>query len=164
MVPFYFPGSPDRWEAELNSGILGNFWPLSPPLELEYAGITSSFNTSEAAYQALKWWRDDTIRAEFETAADGEMAFQTKLTHEARAPLPASWGNITPTALEGTSNWLAANPPPPQSIDKWTAMSLVPRPPLPFVHARVLSRENTTFLGNLSWRHRFWRQNLVGHR
>ena len=134
VVPFYYPGKADIWHERLGSGPLGNFvstpscccgcvadpwsvrqWPA--PLTVTLDGITGTFATSEAAYQAMKWWGNDTVRAAFEAAPDGEAAFRLKLEFEAEQPPTPSWSNVRSLGEEGGARVAA--------IDKWTAMLVV---------------------------------------
>ena len=136
VVPFYYPGKPDVWHERLGSGPLGNFVRTSPsssaaacvadpssarqwpaPLTVTLDGITGTFTTSEAAYQAMKWWDNDAIRAAFEAAPDGEAAFQLKLQFEAEQPPGPSWSAVASLGEEGGARVAA--------IDKWTAMLVV---------------------------------------
>jgi len=45
---------------------------------LTLAGITASFQTSEAAYQAIKWWKLDSIRSQFEGYKSATEAYELK--------------------------------------------------------------------------------------
>ena len=45
---------------------------------MDHNGIKASFHTSEAAFQFLKGWYDDSIRHQFEAAKTGDDAFQFK--------------------------------------------------------------------------------------
>jgi predicted NAD-dependent protein-ADP-ribosyltransferase YbiA (DUF1768 family) len=115
VVPFYFPGSPDLWHARLSSGPLGNFWPS--PLTVSLGGVSGTFSTSEAAYQAMKWWENPDARREFEAAKDGEEAFQLKLRWEAKEPPGRGWSEVASLDAEGGQRVVA--------VDKWTAMIVV---------------------------------------
>lgn len=115
VVPFYFPGHSDLWHQRLSSGPLGNFWPSTVTVSL--AGVSGTFATSEAAYQAMKWWTNSSARREFEAAKDGEEAFQLKLRWEASHPPDDAWSNVVSFGPEGGERVAL--------IDKWTAMLVV---------------------------------------
>ena len=85
LVAFYFPG-PSRhhpgerqdaygrwtpWDEACQAPFLGNFWPCT--LTIQPPGKPAgTFHTAEAAFQATKWWDDDTIRHRFEAATTGD--------------------------------------------------------------------------------------------
>ena len=115
VVPFYFPGRSDLWHERLSSGPLGNFWPS--PVTVSLGGGSGCFATSEAAYQAMKWWTDPDARREFQQAKDGEEAFQLKLRWEATTPPSPAWSNVTSFGPDGGQRV--------PLIDKWTAMLVV---------------------------------------
>ena len=65
----------------------------------------------------MKWWGNDTVRAAFEAAPDGEAAFRLKLEFEAEQPPTPSWSTVSLLGEEGGARVAA--------IDKWTAMLVV---------------------------------------
>ena len=66
----------------------------------------------------MKWWGNDTVRAAFEAAPDGETAFRLKLEFEAEQPPTPSWSTVPDSLGEEGGARVAA-------IDKWTAMLVV---------------------------------------
>jgi predicted NAD-dependent protein-ADP-ribosyltransferase YbiA (DUF1768 family) len=76
LTAFYYPGKNTAWDNYYDASFLGNFW--ESPLTVTINGITASFHTSEAAFQATKWWNDDNIRKQFEKAMTGDEAFHIK--------------------------------------------------------------------------------------
>jgi hypothetical protein len=86
VIPFYYPNKSDLWDKHCRSGCFGNFYSLgSELLTLTLGGVSGKFQTTEvcprsgmmptlrhgssqAAYQAMKWWFDDDARHEFEAA------------------------------------------------------------------------------------------------
>ncbi len=115
VVPFYFPGHSDLWHERLSSGPLGNFW-LSP-VTVSLGGVSGHFATSEAAYQAMKWWTNPDARRQFQDAKDGEQAFELKLKWEASNPPGPTWSNVASLGPDGGDRVAL--------IDKWTAMLVV---------------------------------------
>ncbi len=115
VVPFYFPGRSDLWHERLSSGPLGNFWPS--PVTVSLGGLSGRFATSEAAYQAMKWWTNSEARHQFQGARDGEQAFELKLRWEASNPPGPAWSNVASLGLEGGDRVAL--------VDKWTAMLIV---------------------------------------
>lgn len=93
VVSFYAPGTGlTPCDRRTNGAPFANFWPLPTPIIVEHNGKQGTFASSEAAYQCLKWWQDDVVRAKFEacTAAGfqgGEDAFQLKRRCEKDAAL-----------------------------------------------------------------------------
>ena len=84
-VSFYCPGTGlTPSDKRTNGGPFSNFYPLTPnKLTLNHAGASAEFANSEAAYQSLKWWADELIRAQFvccdaDGLQGGEDAFQLK--------------------------------------------------------------------------------------
>ena len=69
LVAFYFPGHLEPWDSHCGASFLGNFYPSAVHL----GGHT--FQTAEAAFQALKFWGH--VR-EFEKCATGNDAFLLK--------------------------------------------------------------------------------------
>jgi predicted NAD-dependent protein-ADP-ribosyltransferase YbiA (DUF1768 family) len=93
LVAFYYPGPsqyhPEQrqdtygrwtpWDEVYQAPFLGNFWPCS--LTIKPPGKPAgTFHTAEAAFQATKWWDDDSIRRQFEGAPTGDAAFKIKDT------------------------------------------------------------------------------------
>ena len=115
VVPFYFPGHSDLWHERLSSGPLGNFW--VSPVTVSLGGVSGHFATSEAAYQAMKWWTNPDARRQFEDAADGEQAFELKLRWEASNPPRPTWSHVASLGPEGGDRVAL--------VDKWTAMMVV---------------------------------------
>jgi predicted NAD-dependent protein-ADP-ribosyltransferase YbiA (DUF1768 family) len=74
---FYFPGKNTDWDNVFGVPYFGNFWLETIKIQLK-GTITATFHTSEAAYQASKWWNDTSIRNSFENAKDGKDAFDIK--------------------------------------------------------------------------------------
>lgn len=82
VVGFYQPGSPEIWDEKCGAGFLGNFWNCGVDfIEVEAAHESNpsyrtrhTFNCTEAAFQALKFWN----RAHEFRHADGDAAFQMK--------------------------------------------------------------------------------------
>jgi hypothetical protein len=97
VVPFYWPGRADVWQRRLRSGCFGNFWSEVQPIEVRVGGRVGVFSTSEAAYQAMKWWFVDDVRRRFEATADGDAAFVLKLQLEAQGGIAApAWRRKAP--------------------------------------------------------------------
>ena len=76
LIAFYYPGRDTAWDKVYRSPFCGNFW--QHPLTLTIDGVSGTFQTSEAAFQATKWWSDDTIRKGFEATRTGGEAFHYK--------------------------------------------------------------------------------------
>lgn len=83
LVAFYYPGPCAAfptgwtpWDTAYDAPMFGNFWPatvtITPPSSTTGPG---TFNTGEAAFQATKWWQNDSIRTQFEQARTGGEAF-----------------------------------------------------------------------------------------
>lgn len=82
LIAFYFPDDrrapPPAWDKFYNYECLGNFWVCPSKIILTAGGITGTFHTTEAAFQATKWWKNDSIRKQFELAPDGPAAISAK--------------------------------------------------------------------------------------
>jgi len=76
LIAFYFPGHNTPWDDYYQAPFLGNFW--ESKLMVNINNISGTFLTSEAAFQATKWWDNDSIRLRFENAKTGNEAFQIK--------------------------------------------------------------------------------------
>lgn len=76
LVAFYYPDYDTPWDILYQGQFLANFYPCH--LTLTINGISGSFFTAEAAFQATKWWHDDATRKQFEAAKNGNEAFQIK--------------------------------------------------------------------------------------
>lgn len=77
LVAFYFPGQNTPWDDIYNAPFFGNFW--ESPVTITPPGLPSgSFHTAEAAFQATKWWQNENIRQQFETALTGDDAFHIR--------------------------------------------------------------------------------------
>ena len=76
LVAFYYPGHNTLWDDKYQAAFLGNFW--LTPITLTINGITGTFHTSEAAFQATKWWNHDYERGILEKAKNGDEAFKKK--------------------------------------------------------------------------------------
>jgi predicted NAD-dependent protein-ADP-ribosyltransferase YbiA (DUF1768 family) len=76
VLAFYYPDRYTPWDQCCQSPFLSNFYPC--PVTLTLAGITASFQTSEAAYQAIKWWKLDSIRSQFEGYKSATEAYELK--------------------------------------------------------------------------------------
>ncbi len=131
VVPFYWPGRSDVWHDRLGSGCLGNFWIGAESITVRVGGRSGTFRTSEAAYQAMKWWFDDDVRAQFERVSDGDAAFALKLALEAqRGVLTAAWkrADALPLALlsdEELRRLADDEAVAAQQLTSWRAMELV---------------------------------------
>ena len=74
---FYYPGNNTDWDNVFGVPYFGNFW--VEPFEVQLKGsIKAKFHTAEAAYQASKWWNDNSILKSFEAATTGAAAFSLK--------------------------------------------------------------------------------------
>src|SRR5579884_1769724 len=78
LIAFYYPGTLTDWDRFYRFEEFGNFYVCPRKLDLTIHGITGSFWTAEAAFQATKWWDYDDIRKRFSDAPDGDAAFQEK--------------------------------------------------------------------------------------
>jgi len=76
LIAFYYPGKNEPWDNFYQAPFFGNFW--QAPLTVDINGISASFHTCEAAFQATKWWNHDSIRKQFEDAKTGNEAFHIK--------------------------------------------------------------------------------------
>lgn len=76
LVAFYYPDRDTPWDTIYQGQFLANFYPCKITLTIN--GITGSFYTAEAAFQATKWWSDPTGRAQLEGAKTGTDAFHIK--------------------------------------------------------------------------------------
>jgi len=76
LVAFYYPDHDTAWDAVYQGQFLTNFFPCRITLTIN--GISGSFYNAEAAFQATKWWSDDSIRKQFENAKTGSQAFSIK--------------------------------------------------------------------------------------
>ena len=81
ILAFYYPDRYTPWDTCCQSPFLSNFYPC--PVTLTIAGIRASFQTAEAAYQATKWWKIDSIRSQFEhyKSATEAYNFKKSLSH-----------------------------------------------------------------------------------
>lgn len=73
LAAFYYPDQDTAWDTAFQCQFLANFYPCSITLTIN--GITASFHTAEAAFQATKCWNDAAERAKFEAAKTGNEAF-----------------------------------------------------------------------------------------
>jgi predicted NAD-dependent protein-ADP-ribosyltransferase YbiA (DUF1768 family) len=82
LVAFYYPGKikPHSVDDIYQAYYLGNFYQTE--VKITVNNITGVFKTSEAAFQATKWWADDSIRQQFENAIDGNEAFHLSQKYE----------------------------------------------------------------------------------
>lgn len=94
FVAFYFPGSYEPWDSVCNAPFCGNFWLHDVTITIK--GETATFHTSEAAFQATKWWDKvdvdhKPIRPKFEACVDGDAAFKlkTRLAGNPKRHIPA---------------------------------------------------------------------------
>lgn len=96
VIPFYYPNRSDVWHDRLQSGVFANFYlmPNDERIAVQLGGVVGRFRTTEAAYQAMKWWYDDEARAEFEACIDGQSSFDVKLRRERTSAPDASWSNV----------------------------------------------------------------------
>jgi predicted NAD-dependent protein-ADP-ribosyltransferase YbiA (DUF1768 family) len=80
LVAFYYPGSDTAWDLVFQAQFLANFYECSITLTIQ--GITATFNNSEAAFQATKWWDIPKYRTQFEATTwprvTGAEAFNLK--------------------------------------------------------------------------------------
>ncbi len=76
LVAFYYPGHDTAWDKIYQGQFLGNFYACHITVTIN--GITASFFTAEAAFQATKWWHDAIARKQFEDASDGDAALAAK--------------------------------------------------------------------------------------
>lgn len=77
LVAFYYPDYDTGWDLAFQGQFLANFYRCNFSLTIN--GITASFNTAEAAFQATKCW-NTTEREMFEAAQcdTGTQAFNNK--------------------------------------------------------------------------------------
>jgi predicted NAD-dependent protein-ADP-ribosyltransferase YbiA (DUF1768 family) len=79
VVAFYYPGHADPCDLLCNAGCFGNFYPctivLDHPLNGQKITPTPTFQTAEAAFQSLKWWNCDWLRALFGNATTGSQVY-----------------------------------------------------------------------------------------
>ncbi|MFL6209651.1 MAG: NADAR family protein [Pyrinomonadaceae bacterium] len=79
LVAFYYPDKDMPWDLVFQGQFLANFYPCSITLTID--GSTATFNNSEAAFQATKWWHSSD-RKKFEAAVwphvTGSEAFNIK--------------------------------------------------------------------------------------
>ncbi len=78
LIAFYYPGHDTAWDAIYKGQFLTNFYPCK--IDMDHNGIKASFHTGEAAFQATKWWDDNSIRHNFEAKLTGNAAFKYKRT------------------------------------------------------------------------------------
>lgn len=85
LVAFYYPGHNTPWDNFYQAYFLGNFYQTN--LTVTINGLTATFHTSEAAFQATKWWTYDngSIRKQFENAPDGNTAFHISKNNKSTA-------------------------------------------------------------------------------
>lgn len=76
LIAFYYPDRDTAWDTIYQGQFLANFYPCMITLTIN--GITGSFLTAEAAFQATKWWNNAADRAQFEGAKTGSDAFHIK--------------------------------------------------------------------------------------
>ena len=76
LIAFYYPGYNEAWDNLYQAPFMGNFYPCVFSITID--SITATFHNAEAAFQATKWWKDDTVRAQFEKALTGAEAFHIK--------------------------------------------------------------------------------------
>ena len=76
LVAFYYPDFDTPWDKVFMGQFLANFYPCNFTLTIK--NVTGTFQTAEAAFQATKWWFDQTIREQFENAKNGNEAFHIK--------------------------------------------------------------------------------------
>lgn len=70
VVAFYHPGTDKAWDTECKAGYMGNFW------KEDFTFNGHVFHTSEAAYQASKFWHHPGALVDFSRAVDGDAAFR----------------------------------------------------------------------------------------
>jgi len=80
LIAFYFPDDKTgtAWDSYYNFTELGNFFVCPSKITLTIGGVTGVFHTTEAAFQATKWWKHDGIRKQFENAPNGPAALNVK--------------------------------------------------------------------------------------
>ena len=76
LVAFYYPDRDTAWDTIYQGQFLANFYPCEITLTIN--GISGSFFTAEAAFQATKWWNNPADLAQFEGAKTGTDAFHIK--------------------------------------------------------------------------------------
>lgn len=76
LIAFYYPGFNESWDITYKASFMGNFYPSVFSMTID--SITATFHNAEAAFQAIKWWRNDEIRVKFENVLNGDEAFQIK--------------------------------------------------------------------------------------
>lgn len=173
VIPFYYPNRADVWHDRLQSGVFANFY-LMPDadrwLTVSLGGVAARFRTSEAAYQAMKWWYDDEARAEFEACEDGQTAFDVKLRRERTSAPDASWSNVG----DGLGALLGAPHVASESRtshrrrpNKWHAMEFVLREKFarPEFRRALLASGSALLLEHceLEGRDLFWSDNQIGN-
>jgi len=88
LIAFYYPNQNTPWDDIYNAPFLGNFWPSDLTITLGTNTTAKHqqptlFHTSEAAFQATKWWDADdfngkSIREQFSACKDGNAAFRLR--------------------------------------------------------------------------------------
>ena len=76
LIAFYFPDRITDWDDWYKAPYFGNFWKVTFSLTID--NIVGEFKTAEAAFQATKWWKHDSIRKQFADADSGTAAFNIK--------------------------------------------------------------------------------------
>lgn len=79
LVAFYYPGYETDWDKVYQAKFLTNFYVCDPKITLTIKGITASFHTAEAAFQATKCWSSPADLKAFENAPTGKAAYQLKV-------------------------------------------------------------------------------------
>jgi predicted NAD-dependent protein-ADP-ribosyltransferase YbiA (DUF1768 family) len=79
LVAFYYPDKDTAWDTAYQSGFLGNFYPCDPKISVEINSISATFYTSEAVFQATKWWNIPADLQQFERAKTGNDAYIVKI-------------------------------------------------------------------------------------
>jgi hypothetical protein len=134
-------------------------------------GRVGVFSTSEAAYQAMKWWFVDDVRRRFEAAADGDAAFVLKLQLEAQGggiAAPA-WRRKAPLVLASADALRAVaadEAVAAAELTGWRAMELVLRAKFaqPALRQQLLESGDAFLLEHNPVRGRdlVWSDNAVG--
>lgn len=96
LVAFYFPGYKMPWDITYGAPFFSNFWPCTVTVTANTGkglgpDAIGTFHNAEAAFQALKWWYDKNLRAQFETCVTGDDAFRLKRKLQSNSSTPPDY-------------------------------------------------------------------------
>ena len=102
LIAFYFPDDKHKyppagltpWDDYYRFEEFGNFWICPKQITITIGGVSGSFHTAEAAFQATKWWQYKSILQDFESAADGPAAYKAKVKAEAAHAADRNYGGL----------------------------------------------------------------------